>query len=196
MKKAQDAKEKIIKATTELIQESRGNAVEITTRAIAERANTGIGLINYHFQTKDNLVEVCVQQIIGEVISHFKPDVSQNVSGKEYLKCIVKMVADFLAENQAVAQISILGDYKAPKILDNTMKTVMGFCLSLKEYDIPNRDKTVLMFTLTSVLQAAFLRRELSGELFGYDFNDKSQRHSLIDFIIDSILKEHDTDYE
>ncbi|MGO1033510.1 TetR/AcrR family transcriptional regulator, partial [Clostridioides difficile] len=29
---------------------------EITVRKIAERANVGVGLINYHFKTKDNLL--------------------------------------------------------------------------------------------------------------------------------------------
>lgn len=188
MKKSQEAREKIIKATIELIEESAGNIDEITTRTIAEKAGVGIGLINYHFQTKENLVELCVQQIIRNVISQFKPKAGQELKGVELLAGVVKMVADFLAENPAVSQISILGDYKSPKMLDNTMKTVKGFCSSLKEYDDSDRDKTLLMFVLASVLQAMFLRRDMSGELFGYEFQDKSQRDSFIDFIIHRIF--------
>lgn len=179
-----DAKKAIVDATIELIQESGGNTEELTVRTIAERSNVGIGLINYHFQTKENLIEVSVQQIIGEVISKFKPDMNGNLNRIEQLKNVVKSVADFLAGNPSVARISILGDFKTPKTFDNTMQTVKGFGLSLKDVDFPDKDKTLLMFMITSVLQAVFLRRELSEELFGYQFDDKVQRDRFIDVIM------------
>ncbi|WP_049894775.1 TetR/AcrR family transcriptional regulator [Paenibacillus antibioticophila] len=179
-----DAKKAIVDATIELIQESGGNTEELTVRTIAERSNVGIGLINYHFQTKDNLIEVSVQQIIGEVISKFKPDMNGNLNRIEQLKNVVKSVADFLAGNPSVARISILGDFKTPKTFDNTMQTVKGFGLSLKDVNFPDKDKTLLMFMITSVLQAVFLRRELSEELFGYQFDDKVQRDRFIDVIM------------
>ena len=50
----EDEKEVIIKATTELIQENDGNITKITSRRIAERAGVGLGLINYHFESKEN----------------------------------------------------------------------------------------------------------------------------------------------
>lgn len=179
-----DAKKAIVDATIELIQESGGNIEELTVRTIAERSNVGIGLINYHFQTKENLIEVSVQQIIGEVISKFKPDMNGNLNRIEQLKNVVKSVADFLADNPSVARISILGDFKTPKTFDNTMQTVKGFGLSLKDVNFPDKDKTLLMFMITSVLQAVFLRRELSEELFGYQFDDKVQRDRFIDVIM------------
>ncbi|GIO41162.1 TetR/AcrR family transcriptional regulator [Paenibacillus apis] len=179
-----DAKKAIVDATIELIQESGGNIEELTVRTIAERSNVGIGLINYHFQTKENLIEVSVQQIIGEVISKFKPDMNGNLNRIEQLKNVVKSVADFLAGNPSVARISILGDFKTPKTFDNTMQTVKGFGLSLKDVNFPDKDKTLLMFMITSVLQAVFLRRELSEELFGYQFDDKVQRDRFIDVIM------------
>lgn len=182
-----DAKKAIVDATIELIQESGGNIEELTVRTIAERSNVGIGLINYHFQTKENLIEVSVQQIIGEVISKFKPDMNGNLNRIEQLKNVVKSVADFLAGNPSVARISILGDFKTPKTFDNTMQTVKGFGLSLKDVNFPDKDKTLLMFMITSVLQAVFLRRELSEELFGYHFDDKVQRDRFIDVIMDYI---------
>lgn len=182
-----DAKNAIIDATMELIQESGGNVEDLTIRAIAERSNVGVGLINYHFQTKDHLIEIAVQRIIGDVISSFKPNLNPDLSSLEQLKIVVKSVADFLAAQPSVSKVSILGDYKTPKTFDNTMQTVKGFGLSLRNENIPDKNKTLLMFTLTSVLQAIFLRRDLSGELFGYDFNDKSQRDELIDLIIGHI---------
>ncbi|SHH55675.1 transcriptional regulator, TetR family [Sporobacter termitidis DSM 10068] len=188
MKSREDTREKILRAAAELIGESAGSIETITVRAIAERANVGVGLINYHFQTKEHLIELCVQQLIGSFIAGFKPDVGPGLKGAAYLAAVVKNVADFLAANPAVSQISILGDFKSPEAGDNTMKTVRGLLLSLQGLDFPERDKALLMFAVTSVLQGIFLRRELSGALFGYDFNDKTQRDAMIDLIVNRLM--------
>jgi AcrR family transcriptional regulator len=189
MKEAVEAKEKIMLAAAQLMEESGGNPDTVTTRAIAEKAGVGIGLINYHFQTKENLIELCVQQIIGNVIYQFKPDGIEHLKGSELLSVVVKMVADFLTENPSVSRISILGDFKLPKSMDNTMKTVKGFCSSLIECDLSEQEKNLLAFTITSVLQAMFLRKEISKELFGFDFNNKSERDSFIDFLIKRTIR-------
>lgn len=190
-----DAKKAILDATIQLIQESAGNTEALTIRAIAERGNVGVGLINYHFQTKENLIEMSVQKIIGEVISKFRPDTKENLSHLEQLKSVVKSVADFLAMQSSVSQISILGDYKTPKASDNTMQTVKGFSLSLQDTR-PEKESTLQLFMLTSVLQAVFLRRDLSKELFGYDYNDKTQRDKLIDAVMDHMKWEAEDTHE
>ncbi len=52
VKQDKGIKEKIIHATIELIKK-HGDISKITVRDIAANAGVGIGLINYHFQTKD-----------------------------------------------------------------------------------------------------------------------------------------------
>ncbi len=189
MKKPDDIKNRIIVATTELIAASNGNVDEITTRAIAERVQVGVGLINYHFQTKENLIEICVQKIIANVIVQFKPPQNENLSCVERLKGVAKAVADFLIENPSVSKISILGDYHKPQAIDNTMKTVQGFMNSLQGTELSESTKKILMFELVSILQAAFLRKDLSKELWGYDFNQKPERDQFIDLAVEALMK-------
>lgn len=188
MKKEDDLKERLMLVTTDLIQASNGNMEEITTRMITEKAKVGIGLINYHFGTKDNLIELCVQRIIETVITSFKPNVNQASSPTERLKYTAKLVADFLVDNPAVARISIIGDYRNPKILDNTMKTVFGFSNSLRDLSSSEQDKKLILFSFTSILQATFLRKEISKDIFGFDFNIKEERDKFIDDTIDTLL--------
>ena len=69
-----EIKDKIMDVTIDLIKEADGNVDKITIREIAKRAGIGVGLINYHFQSKKNLVDICVQQIISGVIAQSKPD--------------------------------------------------------------------------------------------------------------------------
>lgn len=51
-----------------LIEQYNGDTKSITARMIAEQAGIGLGLINYHFGSKDKLITECVQRIIGEVV--------------------------------------------------------------------------------------------------------------------------------
>lgn len=188
MKSSEDVRQKIIDVTIDLINNSDGAIEAITTRAIAEKASIGVGLINYHFQTKENLIETCVQRIIGTVITKFKPAANEKLNVKYRLKLTAKEVADFLIENPSVSRISILSDHIKPQIFDNTMKSVQGFLLGLGDSDMSDRDKKILVFALTSVLQSLFLRRELSKELFQLDFSIKQERDIFIDIIIDNMF--------
>jgi AcrR family transcriptional regulator len=67
MKSSEQVRQKIIDVTIDLINNSNGAIEAITTRSISQKAGIGVGLINYHFQTKENLIEICVQKIIGNV---------------------------------------------------------------------------------------------------------------------------------
>lgn len=188
MEKSELAKEKIIAVTIDLIQKANGETHKITTRNIAKEAGVGIGLINYHFESKNKLIEICVQRIISDVIKSFKPDVNDELSSIGRLKKVTKMVASFLIENPSVSKISILGDMNAPKAVDNTMKTVNGFLFSMEDYNIAKEEKMLLSFALTSILQAAFLRKDTMKESFGLDFKSKEEREIFIDFMIDRLF--------
>jgi AcrR family transcriptional regulator len=188
MRKSDFVKETIMIETMDLIKKSSGNINEITTRQIAERAGVGVGLINYHFTSKDLLIEQCVQKIIKGVIEAFQPEISKDLSPVDRLKTIAKMVTDFLVENPSVSRISILGDYQNPKSLDNTMKTVNGFLGSFTDSDITNNEKRLLLFNLTCMIQAAFLRKDISKECLGFNFNNKKERDKYIDFLVDRLF--------
>ena len=188
MKKVDGAKEKIIEAAVGLINESEGDAADINTRAIAERAGVGVGLINYHFQTKENLLEICVERIIGEVIAAFNPPYPPAAPPLTRAKSTAKLVFDFLVDHPAVSRISILSDLKNPQPMDNTMRSAMGIQYIMGGLDLPERERSILAFALVSAMQALFLRREQSGALFGYDINRKEQRDGVLDLLVENLL--------
>ena len=66
-----DIKESIIKETTKLIEEKNGDLKSVTARAIAKRCGIALGLINYHFKSKDRLIELCVQRIVNRILFCF-----------------------------------------------------------------------------------------------------------------------------
>lgn len=182
--KPEKSKEKIIEQTIELIQESNGLIENITLRKIAEKSSVGLGLINHHFGTKEALIEECVQRIISGVIGAFRPNLGEAEDTIETTKRVAKQVMDFLMGNPEMSKISILGDLKQPKEGDNTMGTVHGFGNRLSGGNMQSTHK-INSFMITAVMQVAFLRKHTLLQTLGVDFDDKAQRDTFIDDLIE-----------
>jgi len=187
-----NVKEKIIDATTELIEECQ-SIENVTVRDIATKAGVGVGLINYHFQTKDNLINQCVQKMIGNTINNF--DIlyqSLTMEPLDKLRFLTKKMCLFLDSNRGVSRISILSDLFAENYSDNTSQTIKAYLPVMREiygHKKSDQDLYLLIHMLMSTLQSAFLRRDVfiqSGEV---DFYDVEQRERLIDRIIDILIK-------
>lgn len=143
----------LIYATTELIQECDGDISKITLRRISERANVGLGLINYHFGSKES-----------------------ELTDKERLTAWAKQVYDFLFHNYAISSISILGDMQNYHSKCNSVYTQKGFLKAIKN-DIGEDAKKILVFMLTSAMQVAFLSADSSKEILGYNLKVKEECH-------------------
>ncbi|WP_195518572.1 TetR/AcrR family transcriptional regulator [Mediterraneibacter gnavus] len=192
MQESKNVKEVIIDVTTELIQENNGNITKITSRKIAERAGVGLGLINYHFGSKDNLITICVQRIINNVVMCFAPDKKNynekdGLDDKERLADWAKQVYDFLFDNYAISKISILGDMQNYQAKSNSVYTQMGFSMAIRN-DIGEENKKLLAFILTSTMQVAFLSGTSSKEILGYDLTIKSERDRYIDRLVEMLF--------
>lgn len=158
-------RERIVEAACALIEESGGEVRAVTTRAIAARAGVGVGLINYHFQSKDRLIELCVQRVISRVVGSFQP--AQGGSAGERLSASAVQVFEFLAAHPQVSRISILGEMQRPTAGDNSDNTRRGFAGILGAGGDEGQ-KNLLAFALTASLQAAFLAGEELEGMLGY----------------------------
>ena len=184
MRNKDEVKEAIIKATAELIEESDGNVNSITARAIADKSNVALGLINYHFDSKENLITICVQRIINKVLMSFSPDKTDygkddGLTDKERLISFAQETFDFLFANYAIIKISILSDFKDYKPKCNSAYTQLGFKFALRG-NIPESKKQLIAFSLTSIMQTAFLTGENSESLTSYNLFEKSQRDLFV----------------
>ncbi len=194
MKDAEKSKEHIIEVTTALIEECGGETERITSRMIAQKAEVGLGLINYHFGSKENLITACVQRIIGRVITEV--DFGREYeTDKERLIAWATSVFDFLFEHRAISRISILGDFHDYNDDSNSVRTQHGFMLALKN-ELKDEYKTILVFVLTSAMQAAFLANETVKELLGFDLSNKEDRLKYIQKLVDLLFEDTRKDNE
>lgn len=187
MDKNANVKNRIIEVTTELIEQHNGNIKDITARMIAAKADVGLGLINYHFGSKEKLITECVQRIIGKVVTGFQMT-EQYETDKERLTDCATYVFNFLFEHSAISRISILGDLQNYTENCNSVLTQRGFSLSLNN-DISNEDKSIFVFILTAAMQVAFLGSKTIKQLFGYDFTKTEDRATYIGKLVDILFE-------
>ena len=175
-----NVKESIIKATTELIEEHNGDVRAVTSRAIAERSGIALGLINYHFKSKDKLIELCVQRIVNKILLCFYSggDGDGNVINSVIRQA--KQVMDFFFDNKAMAKIFILSDFRDYQPQNNSVATQNALRLTVGE-KLENRKKRLLCFILTSALETAFLAGDCAKDILGFDLNDKEDRDFFVE---------------
>jgi AcrR family transcriptional regulator len=181
-------KEQLIQATIALINENPHN---ITVRQIAERAGVGVGLINYHFQTKDNLIDVAVQRIIDAAIARV-PDILAGFAGtpEEKLRQMARSTMRYIASNPNVSRISILRDMGQGHAADNTQTTIRAYDSMLQGIIPDKKKRALIVHVLVASLQALFLRAGVLREISGFDFYDEEQRGRFIDALLDVLLKD------
>ncbi|MBD5113673.1 MAG: TetR/AcrR family transcriptional regulator [Ruminococcaceae bacterium] len=185
-----DIKEAIIKATTELIEENKGDIKAVTARAIAERCDIALGLINYHFKSKDKLIELCVQRIVNKILLCFYIGSGENAQTNVVSKVTeqAKQIMDFFFENKAMAKIFILSDFKEYHPKSNSVSTQNGLKLAVGNR-IDNNRKRILAFVLTSAMETAFLAGDCSKEILGCDLNDKEERGRFVEDTVNMLFQ-------
>ncbi len=188
----EEAREAITRATVDLIEQSGGDIRNITARSISERSGVSLGLINYHFGSKDELIALCCGRIINRTIAAFAPgrkDYSEEdgMTDAERLTSYAAQTFDFIYKNSATVKISVLSDLKDYTPGCNSAMTQKGFLMALRE-DIPDQRKKHIAFCLASIMQAAFLSGEHSGEITGYDLKTKKGRDLFIKDTVNMLM--------
>ena len=188
-----DIKELLIDQTIALIKESDGKPESITARAIAQRSGVALGLINYHFGSKDNLLAECSNKIINDLLSSMKPGLikaeDDGLSDRERLTVYAKQTFEYLFANRAIVKMSILSDFSSYRADSNSALTQKGFQMAIRG-DIPEKKKRLIAFSLASSMQTAFLAADESKKITGYDLNTKKGRGSFIEDTVNMLMGE------
>jgi AcrR family transcriptional regulator len=188
----ESTKKKIINATLELMRET-GDLNEISIRKIVKRAGVkGIGLINYHFGTRDNLINEAVRADTNTLIDKWD-EIYEKMDQEpiEKLRIMLRGTGDLADVNPLFGKISILYDILKPGFDDNTMKSIRKYMMIIKEI-FPNKNEQeikIITHTLISATQLAFLRADVMKVFTGFDMFEKEQRDTLLDIIINIIIK-------
>ena len=185
---SKDTKQKIIDATLELMRET-GDSNEISVRKINKRAGIkGVGLINYHFGTRENLINKAVRYDTNKLIDGWDEIYEKMTQSPiEKLKIMLKGTGDLVDVNPLFGRISIIHDILNPAKDDNTVHSIEKYMMIVREiFDNKKSEQEIKLIThiLISAVQLSFLRAEVTKEFLGFDYFDKEQRDEFLELVI------------
>ena len=190
-KQKSEIRERMIAVTIEWIKRY-GDTRMITVREIASEAGVGVGMINYHFQTKDNLINICIMELIGQAVFQLQ-SFSQNAEMKPIDKImeLSKGIASFMALNPGLSKISITNDLLSPERNDNVAQLTKMLMPITKEIYGDQKSESellILLHILISSISVGFLRNSVLGETTKLDFTDQEQRDQFVEYCINRVL--------
>ena len=188
-----EAKESIIQAAIGLIEVSEGNIRNITARSIADKSGVSLGLINYHFGSKDNLIALCCSRIINKTLLAMSPEnidykKDDGLTDKERLISYAKQTFEFIYKNVSTVKLSVLSDLQDYSPDCNSALTQKGFLLALRG-DMPESLKKHIVFSLASIMQSAFIAGDNAKEITGYDLKTAKQRAKFISDTVNMLFE-------
>ncbi|EGT4601482.1 TetR/AcrR family transcriptional regulator [Clostridioides difficile] len=182
-----DARERIIEVTLNLLNEV-DDIEEITVRKIAERANVGVGLINYHFKTKDNLLSTAIGDVMSNIIAELYDDSVYTIRPIEDLKNLLKKLCDTglhyekvlpFVLNQCIAN----GDMQAELDIVPMFRKIFGN----KKDEMSLR---IIALQIILPIQISALSTESFQLYSGINIKNKYERDKFIDILIENIIGE------
>jgi len=183
-----NTRKRIFRATLELIKEGK-DANRLTTRQIGDRAGVNPSLVNYHFQSKENLIGQVVGTMMGEIIGQLRRSDAIENDPETRLREILLTTADAAFKFHNVSRIAIAGELKEG--CRNSCQMVLPLLQEIfKAYTLP--DLNVIALQLMLPFHHIVVDPDLYGKYLGADFFDEKQRRRKINQMVDLVLARYD----
>ena len=180
------AKDRIFEAAVQLLDEEE-NIDAITVRRIAERAGVGIGAVNYHFQSKDNLLNLAVGAMMqDEAAKWLAPSMEQAGSPEARLRFLLKRTSLIGMRFPHLLEIAVRYDLEQGSF--GAADTVVPLLRELWEGERSEADIRLAALQLISSIQILYLHRSDVTRFTGYNLDDSRQMEQMIDRLIDNML--------
>jgi len=184
--KDKDARERILRATLELLQAEQ-DVDRVTVRQIAAAAGVNGALINYYFRSKENLLNEAVSRQMALIAERMLSPEGADGSPEDQLRAMVRAMSDFSFGSYFLSSIIIGSDLKRGS--GDTCRMLVPLLRGIR----PERTEQELLLLAMQVvipLQVLFLNAEVYSRLLQEDLFDKARRDRIVDTLVDQLLKE------
>ncbi|MDS0527944.1 TetR/AcrR family transcriptional regulator [Clostridium sp. SHJSY1] len=184
------AKQRLIDETIKMICEGKKPS-EITVADITKKSEVGNGMVNYHFQSKDNLIRIAVKKVMGCATNLLaeKIKLKESLPAKERLIIILKECMDFIAKNSEIAKIAILDNLENNEGEVHLLSKEELYVNCLKEiYEDDVHKAWSKNYLIVSYLNYIFLKSENVKKEIGFDFYNKVERDNLIEKLVNDLI--------
>lgn len=178
------AKEKILEVVEHLLMDNK-DLTKVTNREIATLAGVNSALINYYFQSKENLMRLAADKCLADIGATLLCQKDSSIPS-ERLKNMLKKFYKFCYQNPSLAEIKMTTELKQGSVYTSQM-----LLPTFREYFGEKKNDMslkLLTFQLLFPLQVFFLNKEQFTTYFGFDFNDYRMWDTVIDQLVDNIF--------
>lgn len=179
------AKSRILDTVVSMLREGV-DVSEMTTREIAKLAEVNGAMINYYFQSKENLLNCAVDVCMGDVFNKMVNGDNEDTSVIDRAKNMTKAISDVAFSNYAIAKIALSSDIKGGAI--DTLELLLPILKEAYSGERTELELKMLSCQIVVPLQIIFINAAYYEEFFGIDIHTAQCRHEMIDRMIDNIL--------
>lgn len=185
MKKEQ-VQQKLLNATQKLLLEME-SPDEITSRQIAAKAETNVAMINYCFQSKDELLKNAVGQILWSSAKSRTALKDEKVPPIDRLWNLLWELSELVLKFHEITKLSI------PYILlQGEIETPLYVLPLIREHFRGTKSEEecrVIAYQMISFIQLALYRSETFGRYYGIDIMEPSEAKRLLEMEFRLLLK-------
>ncbi len=180
-----DSKKRIMDTMVQLLME-RKDVNKITTRQIAELANVNSALINYYYQSKENLVFQAVEMCMENIAKKLFVDDMQNEDPIGRLKNMIKTFSSFAFNNYYLTEIAISNEIKHGSI--STSMMILPLLSEIFKESKTEVELKLIALQIITPMQVLFLNAIEYKEHLKKDLFHEQRRSEVLDQMIDNIL--------
>lgn len=185
-----EPRERILQAAVQLLQE-QGDASRVTVRRIAALAGVGVGLVNYHYRSKEDLLDAAFGRILAQQARPWleaRPEMAGPPLAR--LKQLARQIGETALDFPRLARPGI-----ERAALNARFETALAVLPLLREHFGARKGELelrALALALVSALLVAFLRLDEAAAFVGLDPRDRARLAALSDLIIEQVLGEEE----
>ena len=178
------AKDKIFQAAMELVTKGKTEQ-QITTREIASKAGVNLALVNYYYQSKENLLSQVVGTMMGEIIEKSNQNNHMAIDAQTRLRNMLLATADAAFKCRNICKIAISLELKSGcgnscKLVTPLLKEILTEC--------DESDLNIIAMQLMIPFHHIVLKPEFYSRYLDTDFFDEEKRKQKINQIVDCVL--------
>jgi AcrR family transcriptional regulator len=186
LNKSDNTKNQLIQSVIELLKECN-DISELTSRKITERAKINLSTINYHFGSKDKLVNIAVNRFIEEVADTYFQDANNERNSKDKLRSFLVNICDRIVDykkytKEMIPYILLKSEFTQSIQILPLVKECFDGCRS-------NEECKIISYQLISFMQLAFYRSDEFKLFCGIDIMNKEERDRLINIQLNSLIR-------
>lgn len=181
-----DAKERIMNTVIKLLLEQK-DVSKLTIRQIAKEANVNSALINYYFQSKENLLNMAVETCMTDIAKEMFDKNPNNTDPVIRLKTMIKDIAAFAFNNYFLSEIAVSAELKNGSF--TTTRMILPVLAEVFKGEKTESELKLIALQLIVPLQVLFLNAKKYKAYLASDIFDEKQRNQMLDKMVENILK-------